>query len=255
MSSARVRIAADYNRSLWAPVRALHIAAAILTWPLLLALLAFPLLLPLDGPIRELLRGVKLGGDLRRELEVLQQFGQGSITAIGLYLIFTLDRAKRPQLLNWLAAIVVGKLIVQSLKVFIGRPRPKFDDPGYFLGPFGAYPINAEVGVRHAWEIWADISSDLWSMPSSHTAFAAIMAVALAHLYPKLKGLAVFFIVLVASARVLFNAHYLTDVVIGGGIGYAVASTAMRDRWGQRAVETLFVRPLRRRRSIARRPA
>jgi hypothetical protein len=35
------------------------------------------------------------------------------------------------------------------------------------------------------------------------------MAVALAHLYPKLKGLAVFFIVLVASARVLFNAHYL----------------------------------------------
>lgn len=255
MYNARVRIAADYNRSLWGPVRALHVLAAVLSWPLLFALIAFPFLLPLDGPIRELCRDLKLGGDLRRELEMLQQFGQGSITAIGLYLVFTLDRAKRPRLLDWLAAIVVGKLIVQGLKMFIGRPRPKFDDPGYFLGPFGAYPIDSRVGVRHAWEFWADISSDLWSMPSSHTAFAAIMAVALARLYPKLKGFAIFFVVLVASARVLFNAHYLTDVIIGGGIGYAVASAAMRDRWGQRALDALFVRPLRRRRSIARRPA
>lgn len=232
MTERSKRIAADYNRTLVAPVRWVHVAwattfgrAIVLLIASVLATLVF---LPLDGPISTFFRDHRLGGDVRRELEALQQYGQFSVSILVAVAILLLDPAKSRRLLDWAAAMLVGKLVLQGLKMFVGRPRPKFDDPTVFLGPFGAYPINDTVGVRHAWEMWHDISSDLWSMPSSHTAFAVIISVVLARLYPKLAPLTIFLACLVAFARVAFNAHFLTDVIVGAAAGWLVADWAMR---------------------------
>lgn len=202
-------------------------------------------LVPLDGAISRWavwFREEKLGGDIVRELEALQQYGQGAVTILIVWSIWLVQPRLRRRLLDWLLAIVLASVIGQSLKMLIGRPRPKFGDSEHFLGPFGVYPVSEDVGIRHAWEIGSGISSDLWSMPSSHTLFAAVMSVMLWVWYPRLRPIAVVMAVLVGAARVLFGAHYLTDVLVGGGLGLLIALPAARGHLGVRLVDWFWRR-------------
>lgn len=190
--------------------------------------------LPFDGPISRGVRNMKPGGDLRRELEALQQYGQFSASVLAALIILLLDGRRARRLLDWAVAMGVGILAVNFVKMFVGRPRPKFDDPLYFLWPFGAYPVSEKAGVRHAWEFWGGISSDLWSMPSSHTVYAVVMSVVLTRMYPRFLPVGVVLATLVGVCRVWFGAHYPSDVVVGAGIGLVVGHWAMNARIGQR---------------------
>ncbi len=195
---------------------------------------------PLDPVIYDAVRGVgmTLGGDVVRELEALQQFGGVSSVVIVALVVWLGDPMRRARLLDLLAAFVCTGLVVQALKMIIGRPRPKFDDPGIVLWPFGRYPMPEAdpPGVYHAWEIWEDISSDLWSMPSSHTSAAVVLAVFIGVVYPRLRPLAIALAAIVAVARVLLGAHYPSDVLVGAGVGFLVAHAAVSGRWGGRVL-------------------
>jgi membrane-associated phospholipid phosphatase len=263
MRTSGLRNARDYNRGLAPPVRGLHavwaliapIVGPVAAWiwhplrrmwalPLLVTAAMFPLVHRLDPSITAWATSIRLGGDARREFEALQQYGQGvSIVVVGL-VIWLQDPARRRRLADWGAALAVAFLFVQIGKLLVGRPRPKYGDPFVFLGPLGQYPVlrtvNGEpVGIRHAWELWGGISSDLASMPSSHTVYAVIMAVVLGTLYPRLRAIVWVLAVVVGAGRVMTNAHYATDVLVGAGLGMAVGWTAMRFCWGQRVLERL----------------
>jgi hypothetical protein len=101
--------------------------------------------MPFDAPVaramaelREGTGGVRLGGDVRRELEALQQFGQGTFSVLIALAIVLLDRRRSRRLVDWGLAAGVTALLLYPAKMLIGRPRPKFDDPFGFTGPFGA---------------------------------------------------------------------------------------------------------------------
>lgn len=261
MWTKTLRIASDYNRALPKPIRWLHVAAAALhlplranwrwfsaesrrhaTLPLLAALVLFLLLFPFDGPISRTLRTLKLGGDVRDELQSLGQYGQLTFSLLGGLAVWLLDPPRRRRLLDWIAAALVAAVVASVLKALVGRPRPVFDDPAYFLGPWGIYPVTAEVGLRHAWEVGSGISSRLWSMPSSHALYATVMSVFLAHLYPRLWPLSILLACIVGLSRVVLGAHYPTDVFVGAALGYIVAHHAARGYWGVRAVDWLWLR-------------
>lgn len=203
---------------------------------LLSGAIAAAVLLPADGPVSAWFRGIRLGGDVRRELEFLQQFGDlASAIVIGLA-IYLVDPSRRRRLLDWAAGIALNSLVLHALKVCFGRARPRFGDPWAFNGAWNAYPLPRGDAVVHArsWEVWKGISSDLWSMPSSHTAAAALMAVALARMYPRLAPLVYSLVAIVAAGRVILGAHYLSDVAAGTGVGLAAGIIAMDHRIGQR---------------------
>ena len=265
MASPGVRMASDYNRGLAWPVRAVHIAlAAIADWfgplwtwlfstprrrwtiPLALAPLAFILIYPLDGLLQtaaQWFTSSVIGGDIRREWEAWQQFGAvGSILFVSA-LILLLDRPRARRLLDLYAAAIIGLVSYTALKMLIGRPRPKFEDPHTILGPWGAYPLGPEKGVRHAWES----GTDLWSMPSSHTVAAVILAWFLIRLYPALWPLLLFAVAVVAKGRIFFNAHWSSDVVVGLFLGLAIARAAIDGWWGVRGLDWLwrrFINPI-----------
>lgn len=217
------------------------------TWGLVLAGLgcvAFPFD-PVIGQAAQAI-GERLGGDARRELEALQQYGQfGSIFIVSVAIVLLQPwRARR--LLDLGAAAGLTWVVAIALKMLVGRPRPKFEDPGAILGPFGVYDVGPEAGVRHAWEVWAPISSDLWSMPSSHTAFAVMFSVFLTRMSPRLAPLVWVLAALVGVCRVLFGAHYLSDVLVGAGVGWICGWLMVRHSAGVRGVDWIWTRTVNR---------
>ena len=192
------------------------------TWaaPIVLAALGTLFVLPYDGFLSAAAAKVsqQMGGDLRRELHAWQQFGAvGSILFTVIVLLAnprsqtshfdqmprTLPPARRiPDLI---LAVAIAGVLCGALKVGVGRPRPRevFNDPQTFLGPFGVYPVQAkhagEVGYQlvHAWERAG--KNELWSMPSSHTVYAVVLAVFLSAVFPGLRLLWVFLATLVLS--------------------------------------------------------
>ena len=203
-------------------------------------------IMPLDPMIAGWFAGLPKRGDLWREIGAWQQYGQGGSIVIGVVLIWVLDPDRRRRLLDWLASGALVWLAVFIAKVLIGRPRPKLEDPYGFLWPWGTWDFGPPTGSVHAWQIGKTLGSELWSMPSSHTAFAVVMSVFLVRLYPRLRGVAVFMACLVGFARVAFGAHYPSDVFIGAAMGWILAKLAVGGFWGVRAFDWVWSRAVDR---------
>jgi membrane-associated phospholipid phosphatase len=253
---SRIRSARDHNRGLAAPVRWAHLGWAAasdlaslgfrfvravdqparkpLSWTILLILLAIAVF-PLDGHISAWFERHRPRGDLRRELEALQQFGQFAMSMVVVAAVWLLDRPRARRLLDWLAGAVVCLVTINLLKALVGRPRPSLGDPYFATGPAGLYPVPVPSGFRME-SPWTS-GYDLASFPSRHACFAALAAVFLCRMAPTLRPLALMLAMMVASARVVMGAHYPSDVLVGAAIGYAIGVFATRGSWGVRAVD------------------
>lgn len=249
-----VRIAIDYNRGLALPIRMGHgawqfiagVTGPIWAWsgrgrrsrwarPMLVALPIAVLLVPIDGVVSSASRAIPMGGDVQRVLSWLQEYGGLASLVVVAVVIWLLDPANRRRLADLAVAVVASSAAVFAAKILIGRPRPAMADlfgTGSFLGPFGAAPV--EGAVRHAWDVFAPGVSNLQSMPSSHTAAAVVLSVFLCRLYPRLKPLAIAMPIVVGVCRVLFGAHYASDVAVGAGMGLAIGQVALIGCWGTR---------------------
>lgn len=257
MKINRIQDARDYNRRLPLVVRWVHIGWTALSvgigdswrwldspvrrlwaWPglfLALALVAYPL----DRQISAALRSLQPGGDFARELSAWQQFGALGSVVFTAIVIWLLDPANRRRLLDLAAASAVMGLACVLVKMVLGRPRPRYDDPYYFTGPFGLYPIETSGTrmMRSPMAFWERGVADLWSMPSSHTTAAVTLALFLAALYPRLRYLCMFMVALVAFARVALSdrgSHWPSDVLAGIAFALLLAGAVIRGRWGSR---------------------
>jgi membrane-associated phospholipid phosphatase len=213
-------------------------------WPLLLTALAVAILLPVDGRVQHAVRAHPVKGDVRRELEAVQQYGAVASILIGCALIASLDPKRRRRLADWILAAALVALACLLAKMLIGRVRPNAGagDPWLFLGPFRGRPGTGAGADTFAWQIGARGVSQLWSMPSSHTAAAVAMSLFLGHLYPRLKAFAVVMVVLVGIARVLTDAHYPSDVAVGALVGYLVARPVIAHQAGVRLLARMRAR-------------
>lgn len=103
-------------------------------------------------------------------------------------------------------AATVAYAAAGVLKFWLGRSRPSiwFGDGTATWGP---------VGLSHNW----------WSLPSSHAAVATALALTAAGLAPRYRVLFVALALLVMVSRIWLSAHWFSDVVAGGALGFAVA--------------------------------
>lgn len=118
--------------------------------------------------------------------------------------IFYYKKANYKMARVWYSSIVIfllSGIAVQIFKHIIGRPRPK---------------MLPEYDV-----LWFEVGAKWHSMPSGHTMTTMAWLACLLPFYKgKFKAFIVLFACAVGFSRVGIGAHYLSDVLIGGVLGY-----------------------------------
>ena len=101
------------------------------------------------------------------------------------------------------SSIIISGLLTQILKHLIGRPRPN-------------HSLESEVSSIN----FLSFDSGFHSFPSGHTSTIFVVALTLSIFTPKIKYLYLFFASIIASSRIVVEAHYFTDVVGGAAVAF-----------------------------------
>jgi membrane-associated phospholipid phosphatase len=149
-------------------------------------------------------------GDIKRESLFLAQYGQFVCTAIAAALIWQMDLAHRNFVLPLILAVAAASVGAFLLKRLLGRVRPNREGAGKFLGPT----------IAHA--NWRE------SFPSSHSACAVALTVALTHIYPQASLTLWALALITALLRYVLDAHWPSDVLGGIALGYIISALVIR---------------------------
>lgn len=172
-----------------------------------LAIVAFSVDVPLAvWFVRD--RGIRF---LHRHLQSAEPFGEAAGIILVAMILVTFDPENRRRVARFLAACCGTGLAAGSCKLFVSRIRPyvlDLESPPTVWETFsGSFPFFT-------------VTSKFQSFPSAHTATAIAAATILSHWYP--RGARLFWTVgiLVGLQRAETGAHYLSDCLVGGLIGY-----------------------------------
>ena len=190
------------------------------------------LLIPLDVSISNWFTRLDIPGDIEKDMDAFQQFGQfGSVIFVIVLILLLETPSIRRTLLDLICAALLAAGTSTVLKTLIGRTRPSVVQDFEFYGPW----FIREETFNLEW-------SSVASMPSGHSVAAAALAVYLAWIYPRLTVLVMVLAAMVATWRIRVSAHFPSDVVAGLFLGAAIATPVVRGHWGVRSVDFLWNR-------------
>lgn len=158
-----------------------------------------------DLPIAIYIHSLK-NGSVNKVFKIITELGRSGWILIPSFLIFIIFRRKKEKFAQWalylFCAVAISGIIVDIIKVIIGRFRPKI----YFRD--GLYGFD-----------FFHIDYEYLSFPSGHSATALSAMIAFSIFWPKFRIHFLFAGVVIALSRVVINSHYLSDVLIGSLIG------------------------------------
>jgi len=106
----------------------------------------------------------------------------------------------------FIASLMVGSLVLHVIKLVLGRRRPRDDME---MGLYGFMPFA--------------FNTDYNSFPSGHALTICCVAVIFTCVWPMLWPVWFVIAAILAVTRALLTAHFLSDVLIGAGIGLIAA--------------------------------
>ena len=118
--------------------------------------------------------------------------------AIGIALLLSGDPQRFHAVEAGACAVAVGIVIFHKIKRVVGRVRPRDIEP-------------------HCWA--CIVTRDRFSFPSGHSTTAFAVALALGSFYPEARPLLLVLAANVAISRVIVGMHFLSDVLVGSGMG------------------------------------
>lgn len=159
----------------------------------------------------------------RAVMEWVTWFGQGWVLgAAALVVALVASRWGRPELVRAglvaVPALIVSGLASRVIKILVARPRP-----------------SALDGALSDW--WPSLSAAYNSFPSGHATSAFTLAAVFAIAAPTGRWWLYALAGLIAFSRVGVDAHFVSDVVGGGLLGWATGRLAMMvadHRWPRR---------------------
>ncbi|MFH0867642.1 MAG: phosphatase PAP2 family protein [Bacteroidota bacterium] len=159
---------------------------------------------------------ITLGGDNITVLSTCALFYFGGLA-------FNNEKAKQTGLLS-IQALVHAGLIVTIGKYFSGRQRPSCDNGKDYWHWFPTSLNAFKEGYSQA---------DYDAFPSGHTIAAWSVATVIAKQYRDKKIIPVIcysIATCVGLSRITEDKHWMSDVIIGGALGYSIGSFVVRER-------------------------
>jgi len=184
--------------ALWGPRLAASVAVGWLVFALL------PLLQPLDNRLFLAVNHLGNGPDWLYRAVDPHMRNYALITLAAFAAAGVTHRSVRFAVGAGVAVFVAGvfsNLVMQVVRLWGDRPRPE------------------EVLGAEAWLVAGRQWASLASFPSGHLVVTSAMVVAAGVAVPWLRWALVPYLGVVAATRILFGAHFPTDVVVGAGIG------------------------------------
>ena len=190
-------------------------------WSLLgLAFIAIALVAGLaDAPMANWMRSEPLPGDIEKVVLLAEVFAHGLGVLLILITVKSLDPRGWRVVPRLAATAYLAGLAANCLKVMLIRRRPNqfVAIPDGPLESFEGFFAPLTLPIGEAFEYATQ------SFPSAHTATAFGLALGLARLYPRGGRLFLFFAILAGAQRMVVQAHFFSDVVVGAGVGLGVA--------------------------------
>jgi len=133
------------------------------------------------------------------------------IAAALAYLLALYERWETVRLcaLAFAAGVALGSVVLHTIKLLLGRRRPRDDIE---MGLYGFMPLAFDT--------------DYNSFPSGHALTIMCVAVIASAMWPMLWPLWFAIALWLGLTRALLTAHYLSDVLVGAGIGLISAREA-----------------------------
>ncbi len=179
--------------------------------------------LPLLAPKSELEENglIKVGKSFSKYGEAV--YAMPIIAGFGVYGWVTHSPREKETFFMVTEALATSSTWTSLLKVGCGRERPyqREAQESDWLGPFGVFSSEAN---RHG--------KQFTSFPSGHSSAIWSIATILAHQYPRhyiVPVLSYSIATTVAYSRMVVDAHWLSDVVVGSALGYLCARQVLRD--------------------------
>ena len=150
----------------------------------------------------------------------------GVIIFFSLTSLFLWKEHKRKWILPLWITLALSAIVSFLLKIVIQRSRPY------------------QIGVVSS--LLEEASHNIWnfSFPSFQTMLAFCAIPILSKEFPKLKNAWVIFAVLIAISRVYLGVHFMSDILIGGLIGYFlgvfVISSEKKNKFWEKTYKKIF---------------
>ncbi len=142
--------------------------------------------------------------------------------------LFLWNERKRKWILPLWVTLGASVVVSYILKISVQRLRPY------------------QLGIVSTFDILQKTSHVVWdfSFPSFQAMLAFCAVPILAKEFPKFKYIWIIFAGLVAFSRVYFGLHFLSDVLIGGLIGYIIGAIIVKleneNKFGEKTYKKLF---------------
>ncbi len=195
-------------------------------------LIASFLVMPFDIEISRYLGMEHLPGDAVRALRLCEFFAHGFGITLMLLAVFALDPRRRFSLIPIVIAQLLSSLIVHAVKVTVIRWRPTdfFDLSEPATNSFVSWLGRINLASNETW----NLTSATQSYPSGHSAAVVALALSLTWLYPHGRVLFLTMAILGCLQRIVFHAHWPSDVLFGATIGLVVAMLVLNSRFAAR---------------------
>ena len=140
----------------------------------------------------------------------------GGLMGLAIVAFRTSDVLMWQRAVGALAGITIGGVATQAVKHVGCRARPRLVD-GWGVGPPGVHGAPDRLGFFH-WPCLGERGYD--GFPSGHATTAFAVASALLGWVPARRRAALLIAGGVGLSRIVLNAHFLSDVMVGGLIGW-----------------------------------
>lgn len=168
-------------------------------------------------------------GDLRRVFKLSEIFAHGFGVAVIIFAIWNLSPEKRRHIPRLLSCAAFPPITAHLIKLFAARKRPTcfLDMHLVPTWPESSRETWVGVGRQVAW----NTEYVTQSFPSAHAALVCGLAIGLSFLYPRGRWLFLCLAIIAATQRVIFLAHWPSDVAVGSALGFLIAGGLVQN-WG-----------------------